>query len=176
MLDYVLESSKVSFDGREPGDIFVYMQEVDLILSHFLDGDPSVQGRRRTTIAGMKPSARDTGTTNVQVGNVSHILYATFSHSIFDMYMKTATVIETKIRIWNLSQKSTENATTWGARCLQAMMYPIKKDVTYCSRHQEFMAAQEIGIEEKKLTNEYQHTNYTTQVYLEVTMLYLRGR
>lgn len=47
MIDANLNSSKLSFDGKEQGDIFVYMEEVDTILSRFAYVDTSEQGKRR---------------------------------------------------------------------------------------------------------------------------------
>ena len=63
MLDVVLTEMNFSFDGREPGDIFVYMQEGDLVLCRFSDNDLSEQGKCRTSIAIMHPPARDIATT-----------------------------------------------------------------------------------------------------------------
>ena len=82
-----LETYKVSFDGREPGDTFVYMQEVDTILSWFAYVDISEQRKCRVAIAGMKSPARETTATNVQVGNEPDKLYIALSDSIFEMYM-----------------------------------------------------------------------------------------
>lgn len=119
----------VSFDGGEQGDIFVHIQEVDTILSRFSNSDLSEQTKCRIFIAGMKCPARKSTATNVQVGNMSDKVYVTVSDAIFELYMKLATAVETNIRIWNLSQKSNENATARGARCMRAMMYRFKKNI-----------------------------------------------
>lgn len=106
MLEGALEAAKVSFDGREPGDIFVFMQEVDAILSRFFDDDLSENGRCRVAISGMKSPAKETTATNVQVGTLSDEVYLTFADALFDLYMKSAIAIKTNIRIWNLNQKA----------------------------------------------------------------------
>lgn len=127
MLDMALESSKVSFDGREPGDIFVYMQEVDAILSRFSVDDLSEEGRCRIAISGMKSPARQTTATNVLSGKLTNNEYTTFADDLFNLYIESATAIETNTRIWNLNQKPNENATAWGARCLREMIYRLKR-------------------------------------------------
>ena len=111
MLAMTLENSKVSFDGREPGDIFVYMQEVDSVLQRFSTEDLSEEGRCRIAISGMQSPARETTNTNVMSGKLTDHTYITFADDLFNLYMKSATAIETNIRIWNLNQKHNENAT-----------------------------------------------------------------
>ena len=128
------------------------------------------------TISGMKYPARETTATNAQVGNLSDELYITFSDSLFKLYIKSVTAIETNIRIWNMSQKAGENSTAWGARSLRAMMCRLKKDVADCTRHKDFMKEKELGSKGETLVEEYAHTPYVTQAYLDATMQYLRGR
>ena len=124
----------------------------------------------------MNVPARETVRTNVSVGSIPDNRYAVFAEHIFDTYMKSATVFETNIRIWNLHQKSGENATAWGARCLRAIIYRVKKDVADCSRHQDFTKKQEIVLDKDKIELEYAYTKFLSQAYLESTMLYLRAR
>lgn len=169
MLAMALESSKVSFDGREPGDIFVYMQEVDAISARFSVDDLSEEGRCRIAISGMQSPARETTATDVMSGKLTDNEYATFADGLFNLYMKSATAIETNIRIWNLSQKHNENSTAWGARCLRAMIYRLKKDVSDCARHQTFMRDQDMGLTSQMIEEEYGHCNFLIQAYLEAT-------
>ena len=152
------------------------MQEVDVILSRFSDVDISEKGKCQVAISGMKSPARETTTTNVQVGSLSNEIYVTFADALFDLYMKSTAAIETNIRIWNLNQKGGEDSTAWGARCFRAMMYRLKKDVAYCARHKNFMKYQEIGLKAEKLEKEYVHATHITQACLESTIQYLSVR
>ena len=136
MLQDALEAMKFSIDGRKAGDIFIFMQEVDIVLARFASKDLSEPGKCRVAIGAMKVPAKKTVRTHVSVGKIPNQRYTTFAEEVFDLYMASATVIETNIRIWNLGQKAGENATAWGARCLRAIMYRVKKDVADCSRHQ----------------------------------------
>lgn len=89
------------------------MQEVDAVLSRFSEDDLSEEGRCRIAISGMKSPARETTVTNVLSGKLTDNEYTTFADDLFNLYMKSATAIETNIRIWNLNQKTNENATAW---------------------------------------------------------------
>ena len=120
--------------------------------------------------------ARDVASSTLTRNEVITTRYTKFIEDVTDLFMKSATSIETNVRIWNLRQRKEENATYWGARCKHAMLFRMKKDVADCSRHETFMIEQKLGIKEDVMKEAFGHTKIVTQPYLETTKDFLRRK